>query len=338
MKDLPKVTFGIINCNRLHYLKSCVESLVYCTDDYPNKEIIIVDNASTETGTDDYLLEKEEQGIKVHKTKERDPNNEFASALNFITRESSGQYIASIQGDMQFVINGGWLDQYVKFYMEHENNVGCIMLDAQRTNRIKTQSKFSNKISEEYPFFLDSSRIPFCCSADVMYSRKSLEFMGPFLEKNEGHEAGTNSEDDMRQRILSKLSDNDFNIFCAMPMIPPAVAIYTDPRGTNARVRGNKRYGAYWPPKENFRYYKIREFNEIKRQIESRKLPLGIEEMAEPIGWNAPIDQAGNWMKNPIRIDNCSPSDYEIIDSVSEEYYENSTNEPSYIDEWLNDE
>jgi glycosyltransferase involved in cell wall biosynthesis len=332
--DYPKVTFGIINCNRLHYLKSCVESLLYCTSDYPNKEIIIVDNSSIEKGTDEYLLEKENQGISVFKSEKRDPNNEFAKALNLITRESSGDYIAQIQGDMQFILKGEWLKEYVRFYSKHKNNIGCVMLDAQRSTRIKNQSKFSKKSNDLYPFLFDLHRIPFCCSADVMYSRESLNFMGPFLEKNDGHETGTNSEDDMRSRILSKISGKNAQIFCAAPLIPPAVAIYTDPRGTNARVRGNKRYGSYWPPKvDNFRYYQVRDFNDMSALFANREKPVGIEEMAIPEGWSAPIDSNGDWIKNPIIIENCSSDDYVVLYEEKETLFKNH----DHIEEWLND-
>ena len=162
-QEQPKVTFGIINCNRLHYLKSCVESLIVSTSDYENKEIIIVDNASSEKGTDEYLIEKGEQGIKVFRQVSRDPSNEFAKALNIITRESTGDYIAHLQGDMQFVINGGWLHEYVKFYEKFKNQVGCVGLDAQRTKRNRQTSKFSKKMNDDYSFFLDYSRIPFSC-------------------------------------------------------------------------------------------------------------------------------------------------------------------------------
>jgi glycosyltransferase involved in cell wall biosynthesis len=336
MKDLPKVTFGIINCNRLHYLKSCVESLILCTSDYDNKEIIIVDNASVEPGTDEYLSQKASQGIIVHKTKRRDPNNEFAKALNFITSESSGDFIASIQGDMQFTLNGGWLEEYVKFYEKFKNIIGCMGLDAQRTTRIKNQSKFSEKMmTGDYSFLLDYSRIPFSCSADVMYSRESLEFMGPFLEKNDGHESGVNSEDDMRQRILQTVQKDDLKIFCALPLISPASAIFTDSRGTNARVRGNRRYGDYWEAKEDFKYYDIIEFDDAIRAYKDRAHPVGIEELAIPLGWNAPIDASGNWMKNPIRIENAASSDWEEIDPNIEVIQESKSQ--SYVDEWLED-
>ena len=34
----PLVSVGIVNCNRLHYLKSCLESFLECTEDYKNKD------------------------------------------------------------------------------------------------------------------------------------------------------------------------------------------------------------------------------------------------------------------------------------------------------------
>ena len=94
--SLPRVTFGIVNCNRLFYLKSCLESLIHCTEDYKNKEIILVDNASIEEGTKEYLQKKEEQGVRVFRQEKRDPANEFAKALNIIVRETTGDYICPV--------------------------------------------------------------------------------------------------------------------------------------------------------------------------------------------------------------------------------------------------
>ena len=37
----PLVSVGIVNCNRLHYLRSCLESFLECTEDYTNKEVIV---------------------------------------------------------------------------------------------------------------------------------------------------------------------------------------------------------------------------------------------------------------------------------------------------------
>tara|TARA_R110002126_G_scaffold793_1_gene4952 strand:- start:1110 stop:1322 length:213 start_codon:yes stop_codon:yes gene_type:complete len=49
--NTPLATFGLNNCNRLFYLKSCFETLYEATNDYPNRELIVVDDASVEEGT-----------------------------------------------------------------------------------------------------------------------------------------------------------------------------------------------------------------------------------------------------------------------------------------------
>ena len=148
MSELPKVTFGFINCNRLHYLRSCLESFLDCTLDYNNKEIIVVDNASTEEGTDEYLEELRERGFKVFQQKQRDPSNEYAKALNIVAENATGELIAPIPADVQFVVKGGWLKEYVKFFEKYEDTTGCISFDAQRSVRNKSGT-YSNTLGDE---------------------------------------------------------------------------------------------------------------------------------------------------------------------------------------------
>ena len=245
-KMTPKVTFGFINCNRLHYLKSCVESLLECASDYPNKELIIVDNASVEEGTKEYLASKAAQGFKVIQNKFRDPQNEFAKALNIVAKESTGDFVCPLQADMQFVVKGKWLKQYVDVYSQNIDSVGCIIFDAQRKVRIET-SRFT-KIADT--FLVDTRRNPVCGAGDVMYSRKILDMIMPWQEDNIAHEGGQDSETAMLNKVKDLLAFNDqLKLTCLVPIVPPSIAIYTDARGTNARVRGNKRYGDYWAPK-----------------------------------------------------------------------------------------
>jgi|ETNvirnome_2_300_1030623.scaffolds.fasta_scaffold12456_2 glycosyltransferase involved in cell wall biosynthesis len=340
MQNLPKVTFGIVNCNRLFYLKSCVESLLYCTEDYPNKEIIIVDNASNEEGTEEYLREKGGQGIKVFRQQTRDPSNEFAHALNLIVRESTGDFVCPLQGDMQFVIKGKWLHEYVNFFQENDKNIGCILFDAQRSVR-NSADKFSDPMGQQFKFVYSLIRNPINGAADVMYSRKIIEQIYPWNESNMSHEGGEDSETKMVKKVSKIITDHDYKLFCTLPILPVSVAINTDPRGTNARVRGNKRYGAYWPAKVDYRYYEIYEFD--KAQVlgqpkhfdpEAEPIPIGIEHIANPVGWKKPVDAGGNWLKNPIDPKIANPSDYTIL-------YEDTTvsvTSEEYLDEWLNSE
>lgn len=297
----PLVTVGFVNCNRLHYLKSCVESFLECTADYTNKELIIIDNASVEAGTIDYLNQKESQGVKVVRRERRDPSNEFAQGLNTIVSESNGDFVIPLQGDMQFVVRGKWLKHYVDFYLRHDD-VGCITLDAQRQTTIDT-TRFE-KIDESFLALPKTDCIR--AAGDVMFSRSILKTVGPWSEKNANHEGTADSETDMLERCRKMC----LPVRIVSPIIPVAVAIYTDARGTNARVRGNRRYGDYWPPVDGVQYYEISDHSDMCYAADGRSTPMSIESIARPIGFNAPIDVNGSWMKNPIKPELALPSEY----------------------------
>ena len=307
---VEKVTFGIVNCNRLHYLKSCFESIILTTEEYENKEFIVVDNASVEEGTDHYLKELESRGVKVFRSDERDPSNEFAKGLNRICKEASGDFVIPLQGDVQFYLKG-WLTEYVDFYRENKNNIGSICLDAQR--RV-THNSHSSSMTQFFgpgkiKFCYDLSRPSFSGAGDCMYSREMIELFYPWSESNQNHEGSLDSETSMLEKVKTLTKSQNLEIYCAVPSIPSAIAIFTDSRGTNARVRGSRRYGDYWPAKnEDSKYYELSKIEDLSSP--SRRIPLSIEDVANPIGWKVPIDANGSWMKNPIRPELATLNDF----------------------------
>lgn len=304
----PKVTFGFVNCNRLHYLKSCVESLKVCTDDYDNREFIIVDNASVEEGTIQYLEKKSKEKMTVIQNEKRDPSNEFAKALNTIVKSSTGDFIVLLQGDMQFIMKGGWLKEYVDFYSKYPKMIGYIGFDAQRrvTNASHSFMQTDNEL-----FVVDRNRDQFSGAADVMYSREVLEMVGLWSENNLEHEGIHDSETEMLRRVERM----KLGLIAISPIVPPSAMIYTDSRGTNARVRGNKRYGDYWPPKSEveYEYYALWIYEKFMKNFKSQGIPLSIEDIAIPIMWKAPIDESGSWMKNPIKPEIAKETDYVVL-------------------------
>lgn len=322
----PLVTFGIINCNRLHYLRSCLESLLITTNKYTNKEIIVIDNASVEEGTQEYL-----DAISTHKyishvirVKTRDPSNEFAKGLNTVCSLAKGEIIVPLQGDMQFIADG-WLPHYV-YYLMNDDRAGCITLDAQR--RITHASAIQQEAytSTNTPSFLyDLNRPALAGAGDVMYRTSVLKQFLPWNENNLHHEGGQDSETE----FLNRLKSTRHKFKCVIPLIPAAAAIYTDKRGTNARVRGNRRYGDYWAPKHACWYYEMRTYAEL---TQSKQLPMCIEDLVTPVGFPKPIDASGGWLKNPIDPNNCQPNDY--VELISEPLVTNNTVHPD-IDEWM---
>ena len=309
---MKKVTFGIVNCNRLHYLKSCLESLLDTTQGYTNKELIIIDNASVEFGTAEYLQNLEERGMTVVRKAERNYANEFAIGLNTIVSMATGDYVCMLQGDMQFVLND-WLHDVISFYEKNTDIVGSVTLDAQR--RITHASHDLRAFpSERQPdsgknvFFADLSRDKISPAADALYSRKVIDQIVPWHEKNVNHEGGLDSENEMRYKVKKLISAGSMPEYVtALAAVPQAIAIYTDPRGTQGRVRGNKRYGSYWPAKDEtgWKYYEY-----VSEKDFLHDYPNSIEAAANPIGFKKMIDSNGNWLKNPIRPETASPCDW----------------------------
>lgn len=295
----PKVTFGFVNCNRLHYLRSCVESLLICTEDYSNKEIIIVDNASKEKGTEEYLNDLRDRGFKVFVQEERDPSNEYAKALNIIAENATGKYVAPIPADVQFVIKGGWLKEYVDFLEKYEDTTGCVSFDAQRKVRNRAGSYSNSLGNDEFKFLYHYNRNPIMGAMNCMVTKEVLEMMYPWDTENKAHEGGQDSETKMLRKVAEKLNKKGTQVFYAAPIIPVSIGIFND-KGGNARVRGNLRFGDYWaPPSDDagVLYYKIHDFEEVSEKYEEYEEPVSIEDISEAIGWNLPLDSEGYWIK-----------------------------------------
>jgi len=309
---MKKVTFGIVSCNRLFYLKSCLESLLDTTETYTDKEIIVVDNASVEPGLEEYLRNLEEREIKVIRIGQRDPSNEYARGLNTIVANSSGEYLCLLQGDMQFVLPG-WLEDVINFYEKNDDIVGCVMLDAQRKTThkghdIRSFPEERQPLSKKNKFFADLSRDPISPAADVIFKRSILEKVLPWSENNLNHEGGMDSENEMRYRVRNMIKNGYLrNYVLALSSVPQSIAIYTDPRGTQGRVRGNKRYGDYWQAKDDtgWKYYSY-----IKESDYELDYPNSIETVANPIGFSKFIGSDGVWLKNPIRPNEAKPGDW----------------------------
>jgi len=298
-ETMPKVTFAFINCNRLHYLRSCLESFLRCTEDYTNKEIIVVDNASTEDGTDEYLEDLGERGFRVFRQKQRDPSNEYAKALNIVSENATGKYIAPIPADVQFIVKGGWLNEYVEFFEKYADTTGCISFDAQRRVR-NASGTYSNLLGDnDFKFLYHFNRNPVMGAMNCMVTREMLDMIYPWETENDSHEGGGDSETKMLKKIEKTLKEKSLTVFYCAPVISVSVGIFND-KGGNARVRGSMRYGDYWSPPGDDKgvlYYKTHNFEELVEKYKDQKHPTSIEDLASAVDWNLPLDESGNWIK-----------------------------------------
>jgi GT2 family glycosyltransferase len=117
-ESFPSVSIVIVNFNGRDVLRQCLRTL--SDTDYPNYDIVVVDNASTDGSLD--TLEASfgsDSRIKLVKSQE---NVGHAEGCNIGARITAGKYLVFLDSDIKFEAEN-WLSELVKA-MENDNTVG----------------------------------------------------------------------------------------------------------------------------------------------------------------------------------------------------------------------
>src|SRR6202521_2271512 len=93
-----RVSGTIVTYNSGRFIKRCLESVL--AQRYANKEIIVIDNASTD-GTVDILEQFEDRCQIIY----NDENIRFAAAQNQAIRTSSGEWVLTLNPDVLLLPN-----------------------------------------------------------------------------------------------------------------------------------------------------------------------------------------------------------------------------------------
>jgi len=110
----PLVTLIIPTRNALPLLRQCLESIVLATN-YPNFDILVVDNGSDDPAALAYLEELDGQpGIQV--LRDDRPFN-YSALNNMAVRQARGQIVGLINNDVE-VIAPGWLEEMVALALQ----------------------------------------------------------------------------------------------------------------------------------------------------------------------------------------------------------------------------
>ena len=117
MAELPLVSIIILNYNGLRFVERCIRSVL--STDYPNFEVIFVDNKSTDGSPE--LVEKlfgEEKRLKIVKNEK---NLGFSGGNNRGIRIARGDYIVLLNNDTE--VRPDWLKQIIAV-MEKRDDIG----------------------------------------------------------------------------------------------------------------------------------------------------------------------------------------------------------------------
>ncbi len=117
-KAHPLVSFVIVNYNGKRFLKNCLDSLMAMEYPKNKREVIMVDNCSSD-GSPAYVRENY-PNVKIFKN---DVNN-YARANNLGIRHAKGEFVALVNNDLVF--DKVWLRELVKV-ISADKKVGAVM-------------------------------------------------------------------------------------------------------------------------------------------------------------------------------------------------------------------
>ena len=122
--DPPKVSLIVPTRDRVDLLRTCIESISALTR-YPNYEIVVVDNQSSEPETIEYLGALGARG-NVRVLRYDAPFN-YSRMNNTAVRQTDGGVVGLVNNDIE-VIHGDWLDEMVGHAVRpHTGAVGAML-------------------------------------------------------------------------------------------------------------------------------------------------------------------------------------------------------------------
>jgi len=128
----PKVSIIMLTFNNLDLTRICLES-IYKKTGYPNFEVIVVDNASSD-GTREFLIENKSQFPNI-KIILNDNNEGFARGNNRGFHEAKGEFVVFLNNDT--IVTHGWIGRLIR-HIERDPTIGMI---GPTTNEIANEAR-----------------------------------------------------------------------------------------------------------------------------------------------------------------------------------------------------
>jgi GT2 family glycosyltransferase len=116
LNSQPKVAIVILNWNGKRYLEQFLSSVL--ATDYPNLEIIVVDNGSTDDSTG--FVKNKYSSIRIISFKE---NHGFAKGYNEALKQLDAEYYVILNSDVE--VEPGWLKHMVNLLESDKTIAAC---------------------------------------------------------------------------------------------------------------------------------------------------------------------------------------------------------------------
>jgi hypothetical protein len=135
----------IVNLNQITLTRNCIETLKNQINQ--NFKIYLFDQNSNEVGTENYLLECENNGIQVYKNKENIPLNHLWSNFKYIC---DFEYLCFLNNDVE--LSNTFVDDTIKI-LDNESTVGAVIHITNNKYHLKSKDIIEYKIFNELPLY-----------------------------------------------------------------------------------------------------------------------------------------------------------------------------------------
>jgi O-antigen biosynthesis protein len=200
---MPRISVIILTFNNLELTKACIDSVLQRSE-YPNLEVIVVDNASSDD-TPVYLKELTQRNPDVRIVLNAE-NLGFAAGNNVGLSIATGDYLVLLNNDT--VVTQGWIMSLIRHFQAYPKLglLGPVTNNIGNEARIQTNYLEINDMPSEviqYTLARMGERYPmrnaaFFC---VMFSRLTYELCGPI---SEDYGRGFFEDDDYCREVDSK--------------------------------------------------------------------------------------------------------------------------------------
>lgn len=280
-----KILFAVITCNRLFYLKNCVNSILSFVK-LDDVDIMIIDNCTIELGFDEYVKSLPSNVI-IKRFEDRVPN-ELYRAMNYAVKyclKNGIDIVNFIQDDYQFLYRlDSMLPTVMKCFKKY-SRVGQINYNmAWKRKRIGNWPIFSvsdtkfallsdkNLVDNGFTRVSIYKKTGYYPTNVISYDQNAIKTFG--FDKNRYKKTpngelwfGTQCRNLGYTRAFSLRPNQSMMFDCAY-------------------VRKNHRFGRYFPPPNEFY---LKSFNQEKINMVNTKHKRNkycfIEKMVEPWGW-----------------------------------------------------
>lgn len=185
-RSTPRFSIVVLTFEQLEYTKLCLASILEWTA-YPNYELIVVDNASTD-GTADYLRElaakHPQMKVILNKT-----NLGFASGNNVGLRAATGDYLVLLNNDT--IVPRGWISRFLAHFRAHpECGAACPV-----TNSIGNEAEVNVNYQSLSGFLAEANERAMTKAFEFTDMPKSLAMFCLCVPRNVYEEIGPISEE-----------------------------------------------------------------------------------------------------------------------------------------------